>query len=315
MAAPFAARLDAIALARQHRHNHLRSLLILAGLGAWMALIGWLVAGSQGIFWAAAGTVLMVLVQPVRSTRFLQVLYGAMPLSAVQAPGLYALVDELARRAGLRRTPPLLYIPRAEIIALSTGWGADATVAVSDGLLRLLSTRELAAVLAHEVSHLRTGDLKLLRLAEAAGRLTRTLALFGLVLLVLYLPMVEQMGGVPTVPLLLLLAAPVVSDLLALTLSRTREFEADTGGAELTGDPHGLIEALRRIDALQGGGWEKLTRGRGLNWLRLIRTHPTTEERIARLRELEIMEPPHWLVLPEVMVVPGLRDMPRRWRF
>lgn len=315
MFARFASRLDSIALARQHRRNHLRSLLVLAGLGGWMALIGWLVAGGQGIFWAALGTVLMLFIQPVRSTTLLRALYGAVPLSPAQAPGLFALVAELAGRAELQRAPPLLYIPRAELIALSTGWGREATIAVSDGLLRLLDSRELAAVLAHETSHLRSGDLKLLRLAEAAGRLTRTLALFGLVLVLLYLPELAGQGAVPAAPILLLVFAPVVSDVLALTLSRTREFEADAGAAELTGDPHALISALHRIDALQGAGWEQLTRAHGLKWLRLIRTHPTTAERVARLRELATPEPPRWLVLPEAMVPPGLQAMPRRRRF
>lgn len=307
------APLDAAALARQHRRNHVRSLLILAGIGAWMALVGWLVAGGMGIVWAVVGTVVVVLVQPVRSTTLLRALYGAVPLSATQAPDLYAVMAELARRSGLRRVPPLLYIPRREMIALSTGWGRDSTVALSDGMLRGLPGRELVAVLAHEISHLRAGDLKLLRLAEAAGRLTRTLALAGLVLMALYLPSIEALGGVPLLPLALLVVAPIVSDLLALTLSRTREFEADAGAAELTGDAGALIAALRRIDALQEGGWERLRRGPG--WLRLIRTHPTTDERVARLRELAPSTPPRWLVLPEVLVPSALAvpRLVRRW--
>lgn len=309
------ALLDAAALARQHRRNHWRSLLLLAGIGAWMALVGWLVAGGPGVAWTALGAVMVLVVQPIRSTTLLRVLYGAVPLGPVQAPGLYALAAELARRAGLARVPPLLYIPRPEMIALSTGWGRNGTIAVSDGLLRLLPGRELAAVLAHEISHLRAGDLKLLRLAEGAGRLTRMLALFGLVLMALYLPALGAQGGLPLLPLLLLVAAPLVSDLLALTLSRTREFEADAGAAELTGDPACLIAALRRIEALQDGGWERLRRRRTPGWLRLIRTHPTTDERVARLRELAPLPPPRWLVLPDQLMPWDLTGpvRQRRW--
>lgn len=310
-------RLDAAAVARQHRRNHLRSLLILAGIGLWMALVGWLVAGGIGVAWSVLGALLVLLIQPVRSTTMLRALYGAVPLGPVQAPGLYALVEELTRRAGLGRVPPLLYIPRPEMIALSTGWGRDATIALSDGMLRGLPGRELAAVLAHEMSHLRSGDIKLLRLAEAAGRLTRALALAGMVLMVLYLPDIMALGGVPLVPLLLLLAAPVVSDLLALTLSRTREFDADAGAAELTGDPAGLIDALTRIALAQGENWELLRRGGPMRWLRLIRTHPTTDERVARLRELAPSALPRWLVLPEAIwpaSPAGFTDRSRWWR-
>jgi heat shock protein HtpX len=309
-------RLDAAALARQHRHNRLRSLLVLAGIGVWMALVGWLVAGGVGVLWSVVGTVLVLLIQPVRSTTLLRALYGAVPLGPSQAPGLYALMSELARRAGLQRVPPLLYIPRAEMIALSTGWGRDGTVALSHGMLHNLPGRELAGVIAHEVSHLRAGDLKLLRVAEAAGRLTRSVALAGVLLAAFYLPELQAMGGVPWLPMLLLLAAPLVSDLLALTLSRTREFDADARAAELTGDPDGLIGALSRIAVTQGENWESLRRGRGWRWLRLIRTHPGTDERIARLRELVPAAPPRWLVLPDVMMPLGMVLSPgqrRRW--
>ncbi|MGE5514357.1 MAG: zinc metalloprotease HtpX [Bacteroidota bacterium] len=307
------AHLDAAALARQHRRNHLRSLLILTGIGCWMALVGWLVAGGIGVVWSVVGTLLVLVIQPVRSTTLLRALYGAVPLGAAQAPGLHALMVELARRAGLRRVPPLLYIPRAEMIALSTGWGRDATVALSDGMLRGLPGRELAGVMAHEISHLRAGDLKLLRLAEAAGRLTRGVALAGVVLMLFYLPELRAMGASPVLPMLLLLAAPMVSDLLALTLSRTREFDADAGAAELTGDPTALIGALVRIGQTQGENWEMLRRDSVFRWLRLIRTHPTTEERVARLSELAPAAPPRWLVLPEATVPLSLTPGRRPW--
>lgn len=309
--------LDAAALARQHRRNHLRSLLVLTGIGVWMALVGWLVAGGIGVVWSVLGALLVLVIQPVRSTTMLRALYGAVPLGPVQAPGLYAVIEELARRAGLPRVPPLLYIPRPEMIALSTGWGREGTIALSDGMLQALPGRELAAVLAHEISHLRAGDLKLLRVAEAAGRLTRALALAGMLLLVFYAPEIVAMGGLPLVPLLLLMAAPLVSDLLALTLSRTREFDADAGAAELTGDPAGLIGALTRISRAQGENWELLRRSKPLRWLRLIRTHPTTEERIARLRELEPPPLPRWLVVPEIVWpghTAGLAGQRRWWR-
>lgn len=308
--------LDSGALARHHRRNHLRSLALLAGMVAWMALVGWLVAGDMGVLWAAIGTTVMLLAQPVRSTTLLRALYGAVPLTRAQAPELYAAMAELTRRAGLPAVPPLLYIPRAEMIALSTGWGRDSTVALSDGMLRGLPARELVAVLAHEVSHLRAGDLRLLRLAEAAARLTRSLAFAGLLLAVFYLPAVIQAaGGMPWLPLLLLVAAPLVADLLALTLSRTREFDADAGAAELTGDPGALISALGRLEMMADGGWERLRRRPLPKWFNLIRTHPTTAERMARLSELAPPQAPRWLALPDMLLPSGLAGprVVRRW--
>ena len=301
------ARLDPVILARHHRRNRLQTVLVLAGIGGWMALVGWLIAGAEGVVWALAGTGLLLLIQPVRSPLVLRAMFGARPLASAEAPGLSRLVSGLAERAGLARVPPLLLIPRNEVVALSSGTGPDAVIAVSGGLVVELPPRELAAVLAHEISHLRHGDLRILRLAEAASRLTRFLALFGLLSAVLYLPAALALGvGTPPAQvLLLLLAAPAASDLLTLKLSRTREFDADFGAAELTGDPEGLILALRHIERLQGNGWESLVRGP--SWLGLIRTHPTTAQRLARLNELAPPARPGWTLPVEVLMLPGLR--------
>ncbi|MGE5506679.1 MAG: zinc metalloprotease HtpX [Actinomycetota bacterium] len=295
-------RLDATALARHRRRNFVQSALVLAGIAGLTALAGWLVADTDGIAWAVFGVGLILLLQPASSPVMLRALWGAVPLSPAAAPGLSGLVAELSRRADLERPPQLHYIPRGEIIALSTGWGRTATLAVSRGLLDAMTPREVAAVLAHEVSHLRHGDLQVLRLAEAAGRLTRMLALFGLLMVALYLPAALAMGaGVPVLPVLLLVAAPPLSDLMLLKLSRTREFAADAGAAQLTGDPVGLMLALERLDRLQGGDWERVLAGR-FRWLTLVRTHPGTDERLARLAELAPAPRPAWIAFPDLLL-------------
>jgi heat shock protein HtpX len=277
--------LDRAALARHRRRNAMQSALVLAAIGAWMALVGWLVAGDEGIVWAALGAAVMMIAQPAGSAAMLRAVFGAVPLSRADAPGLCRMVEVLAGRAGLDRVPPLLYIPRRDLAALSTGWGADAAIAVSDGLLHALDNRRLAAVLAHEISHIQHGDLIILRVAEAAGRLTRLLSMFALLVVVFYLPAAAAAGAEPPLlPLLLLVAAPIACDLLTLKLSRTREFAADAGAAALTGDPEGLMAALETIDAIQGNGWERLLKVPA--WLALIRTHPTNSERLERLAEL-----------------------------
>ena len=298
-------RLDSAVLDRQRRANRVVSVAVVAGIVAWAGLVGWLVLGPDGVVISVLAGAALLMFQPVRSATLIRAMFGAVPLPPSEAPGLYGILRALADRAELEGVPPVLFIPRPEIVALSTGWGADATVAVSDGLLRRLPPRELAAVLAHEVAHLRAGDLKILRLADAAGRLTRFLALAGMFVVLFSLPAAAMAGmNLALWPVLLLVAAPVASDLLTLKLSRTREFDADAGAAALTGDPRGLMMALERIDRLQTGGWERLTRMPEWRWLRWIRTHPTTGERLARLAELEPEPEPRWIPLPEILLPP-----------
>jgi heat shock protein HtpX len=258
-----------------------------------------------------AGTALLLILQPTRSAAMLRALFGAVRLTPAEAPGLYALIGELAGRAGLERPPSILYIPRPEPLAMSAGDGGEQTIALSDGILGLLPGRELGAVLAHEISHLRHGDLRILRLADTVGRLTRMLAMIGLFTLALYLPMAGA-ALVPLPALLLMIVAPLASDLLTLKLSRTREFDADAGAAELTGDPGALIAALARMERVQPAGWERM--GKTPTWLSLIRTHPSTAERMERLEQLVPKPDHHWITVPDV-VLPVLdrRPQAKRW--
>lgn len=296
--------LDRRSLDDQLRRNRRDTVLVLAAIAGLTSLAGWLVAGGPGVALALAGAALVLAFDPRGSVSGLRALYGAHPLPVDAAPGLWRLHTELCRRAGLERVPPLLHIPSRAVLALSTGWGRHCVVALSEGALAAFPPEELAAVLAHEISHIRSGDLKLLRLADAAGRLTHALAVVTLLLLAFMLPdMVEAGATLDLVPLSALVLAPVGCDLLRLGLSRTREFAADAGAAELCGTPAGLMAALAR---LEGGRWHwgRWHGGTG-GWLRLIRTHPTTAERVARLRELA--PPPPRLAFPLLVLPLGTR--------
>ncbi|WP_211107171.1 M48 family metalloprotease [Azospirillum thermophilum] len=134
--------------------------------------------------------------------------------------------------------------------------------------------------------------------------LTRFMALFGLVLLLLNLPLLlMEREPLPWLLVLLLTLAPTAGALLQLALSRTREFDADLDAAHLTGDPEGVASALDRIERLQGRFWERVLfaghRGRG-GGPSLLRTHPDTRERVRRLLELRTPPP----------VLPSLEDLP-----
>ncbi len=168
--------------------------------------------------------------------------------------------------------------------ALSVGQPGRPVIVLTRGLLAQLDGRELAGVLAHEIAHIRNRDLWLLGLAESIHRLTRALSTFGVILLVLNFPLLAM--GAATVPfrlVLLLMLAPMASVLLALALSRTREFEADRTAAELTGDPRGLASALTQLERSQRSFWDLFLPRPQSAGRRLWLTHPAAEERIRRL--------------------------------
>ncbi|WP_455386119.1 zinc metalloprotease HtpX, partial [Acidihalobacter prosperus] len=177
------------------------------------------------------------------------------------------------------------YVPTPVLNAFSVGRRSDAAIGLSDGLLHRLPSRELAGVLAHEISHIRHNDVWVMTLADILGQITRTLSLLGQLLLLLNLPLILLAEAhVPWSAILLLIAAPWLSILLQLGLSRSREFSADLGAVELTTDPEGLAQALMRLETQQPTPFGQRARMRSEP--SLLRSHPVTEQRIARLHEL-----------------------------
>jgi heat shock protein HtpX len=277
--------IDADELRRLRLLNRLQSTVLLLGLAALAGTTGYLLAGSDGVIFAAALGAGFLLFNPASGDLVFRYLYGAVPLSAASAPRLFSLVGELARRADLERTPALFLIPTPVLQAMAAGSGEAPSIGVTSGLLRTLPSRELAGVLAHEIAHIRHGDMFVMRIAAAAGSMTWAMSMTGTFLLILYFPALWATGTtVSPLAIVLLVAAPMASDLLELSLSRRREFLADAGAVELTGEPVALARALERIAKLQGDDWERFT-VRGGRWLRWFRTHPTTAERIERLAE------------------------------
>lgn len=270
---------DRAAIARIRLRNRIETALTLAALGLLAGAIGFLAAGIEGLVIGAVMAALGLSLGAMPADAVFRRGFGAAPLSPFQAPGLSALVQELARRAGLASVPRLYLLPQPVLQAVAAGTTERAGIGVTRALVEVLPAEELAAVLAHEVSHVRHGDLTVMRIAASASGITRAMAQAGLLVLILW--GTGAFGAHPLLPVLLILA-PVVSDLLALSLSRAREFLADAGAAELTGDPAALAAALRRLQALQGDDFERLA-SRGPRWLRWFRTHPTIEARILAL--------------------------------
>ncbi|EEX10357.1 putative protease HtpX family protein [Ruegeria lacuscaerulensis ITI-1157] len=273
---------------RHKIQNVAQSLLLLAG----MAALGWVilstVAGPELTLAVILGTVGGLMVSPGIPRRMLLRSYGARRLTAQDFPEGLHLLEMLARKAGLPRVPELYYIPSQLPNAFAVGSPQDSAVCVSDGLLRVMTRRELAGVLAHEVAHIANRDLWLMGLADVLSRVVSLAAWVGQLILVLNLPLI--LIGAAYVPWhvpVLLVLSPTIMAVLQLALSRTREFDADRGGAELTGDPEGLAAALMKLERRTGRAWEDIfLPGRRIPVPSLLRTHPPTEERVQRLREL-----------------------------
>lgn len=247
-----------------------------------------LVLGPRGAL-VALGLVAVVALYSLAQQRIMFPA-GSRRLSRWEAPELFSIMDELSERAGLAGPPPLVLVPHRSPVALTTGWGERALVVVSEGLLQSLSLRELRAVLAHEIAHMRNHDLPLFALVAAMQRLTHLAA--GALSLVLVLGFPLLLMGVILLPpraLLYLALVPILSLLAQQALVRTREFQADLGAAELTGDPDALAWALQRIDRSQRPWWAVLSGGtaaRRSGLSELLSTHPSTRERIEHLQAL-----------------------------
>lgn len=291
-------------LVRHRRHNLRQSVVLLGGMAALLAAVGELLAGRAGALTALVMALAIGLLGSRISPALVLRLFQARPIPYEQAPDLYRLLAELARRAGLPRVPLLHHMPSPVMNAFSVGGPKAAAIGLTDGLLRGLSPRELTGVLAHEVSHLRHNDVWVMGLSDVVSRLTRAFSLVGQLALLINLPLV-LMGKVhvPFLPLLLLIFAPALSALLQLGLSRTREHEADLGAADLTGDPEGLAQALVRMERVQSG-WlgHVLFPGRRSPEPSLLRTHPLTEERVRRLKSLAARRPPVEQPLPRELL-------------
>ncbi len=289
--------MDSIALRRHKLLNLLQSVVLLTAMAALLSLLGWIVAGSAGVAWALGAGIALVLFYPALSPTLVLQLYHGRELTPPQAPRIFQILKTLARRAELPSIPRLYLIPSSVINAFAVGTRASSAIAVSEGMFRALSERELCGILAHEISHIRHNDTWVMGLADLFSRLTAIFSMIGQLMLLLYVPVALFSGfRIDWLAMLVLIFAPTLSVLMQLALSRAREFDADLGAAELSGDPSALASALAKIERYQGRVLEQIFfPGRRIPDPSLLRTHPATEERIRRLKQLQ-PEP----VLPEL---------------
>jgi heat shock protein HtpX len=271
--------------------NRVKTWILIAALGGLFVAIGALIGGRGGALVALFIAFAFNLVMYFASDRIAVAATRSKPVSEAEAPELYAIVRELAVEA--RAPMPGIYVSEMEQPnAFATGRNPEhAVVAVTRGILGILDRRELRAVLAHELSHVMNRDILVNTIAASIGSAFTYLAY-----------MVLFFGGDEDSPLgglgfiLLWLVAPIAAMLIQLAVSRSREFQADESGALLSHDPEALATALLKLDQssrlvkaqvnpaqahlfivnpLRGGGVASL-----------FSTHPATEERVRRLREI-----------------------------
>jgi len=273
--------------------NNLKTFILMAGLMGLFLLAGQLLGGSQGLLLAALFGFAFNFGMYFFSDRLVLRMYGAKVVTEAQAPELYRMVDRLRQRAGLPM-PVVAVAPHEQPNAFATGRNpSHAVVAVTTGILKYVPQEELEGVIAHELAHVKNRDMLISTIAAGiAGVLSN------LPYLLLFGGGRDEEGGHPYAQLGLVLLAPIGAMLIQFAISRQREFEADRVGAQILGRPLPLANALRRLDALahripmevapaaaplaqvnplaaSGGGF-----------LRLFRTHPPTEERVARLEAM-----------------------------
>ncbi|HEV8257757.1 MAG TPA: zinc metalloprotease HtpX [Casimicrobiaceae bacterium] len=271
--------------------NWFKTGLLMAAIMALFGMVGAVLGGGQGMLLALAlGFGINLWAYWFSDTMVLK-LYRAQEVDATTAPQLYNTVRELAARAGLPM-PKVYLIDEAQPNAFATGRNPEhAAVAATTGILQLLSARELRAVLAHELSHVRHRDILTSTITASIAGAISTLANFGM-----FFGGRSDDNRNPLVALIVLVLAPIAAVLIQLAISRGREYEADRGGAELSGDPHALADALAKIDRYAKGLPLETAEAHpatahlmiinplsGGGLAGLFRTHPPTEERIHRL--------------------------------
>ena len=277
--------------------NTFKTFILLAFLGAVFIGIG-AIFGTGGLFIGAALGFLFVGGTYWFSDKIAVAAARAKPVSPEEAPRLYEIVSDLARRDGLPM--PRLYVsPEAQPNAFATGRGPKkAVVCCTQGILQVLDDDELRGVLAHELSHVKNRDVLIGSVAAAVAlaitfiaRIAMFSAIFG---------GGDNEGGGNAIGLLAMaILAPIAAGLLQMALSRSREYQADASGAHLIGDGEPLARALQKIEAAakrtpmdvnpaEATAYiiNPLT-GRKVNFANLFSTHPPTDERIARLRNFD----------------------------
>ncbi len=277
--------------------NWVKTAMLMAAIMALFGIVGGMLGGRQGMLLALLFGGAMNVFSYWFSDKMVLKMYNAQEVDETSAPQFYGMVRELAQRANLPM-PRVYIIDEQQPNAFATGRNPEhAAVAATSGILQLLSASELRGVMAHELTHVAHRDILISTISATMAGAISALANFAMFF------GGRSSDGRPSNPLATIavaLLAPLAASLIQMAISRAREYEADRGGAEISGDPNALADALGKIQMYAEGriplgpaeAHPETAQMMILNPLSaggirgLFSTHPPTEERIARLRAL-----------------------------
>lgn len=280
--------------------SQLKTALLLGLLTGLILLLGGAMGGRGGLYVAFILALMMNVGSYWFSDRIVLSMYGARELSPADAPALHAMVEELAHNAGIPK-PRVAIIPQEAPNAFATGRGPEhAVVAVTQGIMRLLTPEELKGVLAHEIGHVKNRDILIQSIAATlagvimyVASMIKWAALFG------FGGNDEEEGSNPIAAIGLAIIAPIAAMLIQMAISRSREYLADETGAQLSGTPDKLASALEKLTSwsqqvpMQDGNPATahmfiVNPFSGQQIAQWFSTHPPVEERVSRLRSMAV---------------------------
>ena len=270
----------------------LKTAILMTVLTGALVLLGGYFGGNGGAIVALVFAGIMNFGSYFFSDKIVLKMYKAREVGRDEAPELYEMVENLARKAGLPM-PRVAIIPTDQPNAFATGRNPDhAVVAATQGILRILDRDELEGVMAHELAHVQHRDILISSIAATLAGAIMVLSRFGL----FFGGGRDRGGGNAIVALALMILAPLAAMIVQAAISRSREFAADAGGAEISGKPRALASALQKLER---GAKQQPMEGNpatahmfivhpfsagGLT--KLFRSHPPTEERVERLSRM-----------------------------
>ncbi|MDE2608073.1 MAG: zinc metalloprotease HtpX [Burkholderiales bacterium] len=276
--------------------NWVKTTILMAAITALFVVVGGVIGGQRGMMMALAFALAMNFFSYWFSDKMVLRMYNAQEVDQTNAPQFYGVVQELAQRAGLPM-PRVYLIDEDAPNAFATGRNPEhAAVAATTGILRVLSERELRGVMAHELTHVRHRDILISTISATMAGAISALANFAM-----FFGGRDENGrpANPIASIAVAILAPLAAMMIQMAISRAREYEADRGGAEISGDPQALALALDKIHRYAQGIpfaaaeehpataqmmiMNPLAGGAIAN---LFSTHPATEDRIARLMEM-----------------------------
>jgi len=230
--------------------NTLKTVVLLTFMTVLLVFVGAAIGGRNGMIIAFMMALVMNFVSYWFSDKIVLAMYKAQPVTEAQAPDLYAMVRRLTQKAGMPM-PKVYIIPEEALNAFATGRNPEhAVVAVTEGIMRALDREELEGVIAHELAHIKHRDI-------LTGTIVATIA--GAISMLAQMAQWAMIfgggrrddsdeGGSPVVALVMMIVAPIAAMLVQMAISRTREYEADKGGAAIAGNPYGLANALLKLE-------------------------------------------------------------------